>query len=57
VCSWQATCGASIPSTSGGVELGKRIAGDLPPAVAARKPDEAADPVTRALLAELNARR
>jgi len=40
-----------------GVELGKRIARDLLPAVSARKDDAAADPVTRALLAELNARR
>jgi len=40
-----------------GVELGKKIAGDLLPAVASRSEADAADPVTRALLAELNARR
>jgi glucose-6-phosphate isomerase len=45
------------PFDQWGVELGKRIAGDLQPAVAARSEAGVADPVTRALLSELNARR
>ena len=40
-----------------GVELGKRIASGLQPAVAARDLAGVSDPVTRALLLELNARR
>jgi glucose-6-phosphate isomerase len=40
-----------------GVELGKRIARDLQPAVAARDLAGVEDPVTKALLAEINARR
>jgi glucose-6-phosphate isomerase len=53
----QATVWGINPFDQWGVELGKRIARDLLPAVSARKDDAAADPVTRALLAELNARR
>jgi glucose-6-phosphate isomerase len=40
-----------------GVELGKRIARDLQPAVAARSEAGVSDPVTRALLSEINSRR
>jgi hypothetical protein len=39
------------------VELGKRIAGDLQPAVSARDQAGVSDPVTLALLAEINSRR
>jgi glucose-6-phosphate isomerase len=53
----QATVWGINPFDQWGVELGKRIAGDLQPAVAARSEAQVVDPVTRALLAELNTRR
>jgi glucose-6-phosphate isomerase len=53
----QGTIWGINPFDQWGVELGKRIAGELQPAVAARSEAQVADPVTRALLAELNARR
>jgi glucose-6-phosphate isomerase len=53
----QATVWGINPFDQWGVELGKRIAGELQPAVATRSEAQVADPVTRALLAELNARR
>jgi glucose-6-phosphate isomerase len=53
----QATVWGINPFDQWGVELGKRIAGQLLPAVAARSEAGVDDPVTRALLAELNARR
>ena len=53
----QATIWGINPFDQWGVELGKRIARDLQPAVAARDLAKVADPVTRALLAELNSRR
>jgi glucose-6-phosphate isomerase len=45
------------PFDQWGVELGKKIAGELQPAVCSRGEGHVADPVTRALLAELNSRR
>ena len=53
----QATVWNINPFDQWGVELGKKIAGELQPAVAARSEAQVGDPVTRALLAELNARR
>jgi glucose-6-phosphate isomerase len=53
----QATLWGINPFDQWGVELGKRIAGDLQPAVAARDLANVTDPVTLALLGEINARR
>jgi glucose-6-phosphate isomerase len=53
----QATIWGINPFDQWGVELGKRIARDLQPAVATREMSGVTDPVTRALLSELNARR
>ena len=53
----QGTIWGINPFDQWGVELGKKIAGELLPAVATRGEAGAADPVTRALLAELNSRR
>jgi glucose-6-phosphate isomerase len=53
----QATVWGINPFDQWGVELGKKIAGTLQPAVAARSDSGVDDPVTRVLLAELNSRR
>jgi glucose-6-phosphate isomerase len=53
----QATLWGINPFDQWGVELGKRIARDLQPAVSARDQAGVTDPVTRALLTEINARR
>jgi len=53
----QGTIWGINPFDQWGVELGKKIAGELQPAVASRGEGGVTDPVTRALLAELNARR
>jgi len=53
----QATLWGINPFDQWGVELGKRIAGELQPAVAARDQAGVSDPVTSALLTEINSRR
>jgi glucose-6-phosphate isomerase len=53
----QGTIWGINPFDQWGVELGKRIAGDLQPAVSARDQAGVSDPVTLALLAEINSRR
>jgi glucose-6-phosphate isomerase len=53
----QATIWGINPFDQWGVELGKRIARDLQPAVSARDQAGVADPVTLALLGEINSRR
>ncbi len=53
----QATVWGINPFDQWGVELGKKIAGELLPAVSGHGEGGVADPVTRALLAEINARR
>ena len=53
----QATLWGINPFDQWGVELGKRIARDLQPAVSARDQAGVSDPVTLALLSELNSRR
>jgi glucose-6-phosphate isomerase len=53
----QATLWGINPFDQWGVELGKRIARDLEPAVSARDQAGVSDPVTRVLLAEINSRR
>jgi len=53
----QATLWGINPFDQWGVELGKRIARDLQPAVAARDLAGVTDPITKALLTEINSRR